>query len=129
MDDGIAERATLAVLAVDDRPMVLEALKMLLQFDGHEVTTAADANEALSLFKPGRFDVVFTDFDMPGMNGHELATILKSREPAMPIIMVSAHADSVRGGSLPAVNRVLGKPWTLDEIREAIEMVLPAAER
>ena len=57
------------ILVVDDEPMVCEAVKMLLEFDGHQVVTAVNGNEALALFDDGGFDVVITDYTMPGMKG------------------------------------------------------------
>jgi len=62
------------VLVVDDQPDVAEALKLFLEFDGFQVQVAHSGPMGLQLFVPGTFVLVFTDFDMPGMNGHELAS-------------------------------------------------------
>src|SRR5690348_13507427 len=61
------------MLIVDDQRMVSDALKMVLTLDGYEVQTAESGREALKMFEIGKFDLIFTDFEMPEMNGHELA--------------------------------------------------------
>lgn len=114
------------MLIVDDQRMVSDALKMILTFDGYEVQTAESGREALVLFQAGTFDLVFTDFEMPEMNGHELASIIKARNPRQPIIMVTAYADMVADLTpVPQVDLVIGKPWSIEELRTAIRKVLP----
>jgi CheY-like chemotaxis protein len=89
------------------------------------VQTAASGPEALAVFEPGKFILVFTDFEMPGMNGHELASIIKSRAPGQAIIMVTAYADMMADMTpVPQVDLVMGKPWSIDELRAAICKVL-----
>src|SRR5882724_11077605 len=101
------------VLVVEDQPIVADALKLILKIDGYEVQTAESGHEALSIFEPGKFILVFTDFEMPGMNGHELASIIKARAPGQPIIMVTAYADMVADMTpLAQVDLVIGKPWS-----------------
>jgi CheY-like chemotaxis protein len=104
------------VLVVDDQPIVAESLKMVLEFDGYEVRTAENGHEALALFQPQKFVLIFTDFEMPEMNGHELASIIKARDPRQPIIMVTAYADlSLEMTSLPQVDVMLGKRYFTTE--------------
>jgi CheY-like chemotaxis protein len=114
-----------SVLIVDDQRMVSDALKMTLEFDGYDVQTAENGREALAIFEPGKFDLIFTDFEMPEMNGHELASIIKARAPRQPIIMVTAYVDMIAEMTpLPLVDLVIGKPWSIDELRAAIRKVL-----
>ena len=53
---------------------------MLLQFEGYQVHAADNGHAALEIFQPEKFALIFTDFEMPGMNGHELASIIKARD-------------------------------------------------
>jgi len=79
----------------------------------------------LTIFEIGKFDLVFTDFEMPEMNGHELASIIKARDPNQPIIMITAYADMIADMTpVPQVDLVMGKPWSIDELRAAICKVL-----
>ena len=68
------------VVVVDDNPDLADALGMLLQLEGHTVTTAYDGWTALKLIEETHPHVVFVDIGMPNMNGYELARTL-SRWP------------------------------------------------
>jgi CheY-like chemotaxis protein len=117
------EASKLRILVVDDEPAVGNTVKMLLEFDGHEVETTNSSQEALGLFESGRFDLVFTDFAMPGMNGHQLAAAIKAGAPEQPIVMVTGHAGTLLPS--PDVDLVIGKPFLLEDLREAIARVMP----
>jgi CheY-like chemotaxis protein len=111
------------ILVVDDEPLVCETIGMLLSFDGHEVVPAGSGKEALALFEKDRFDLVITDYTMPGMKGDELALAVKARVPGQPVIMITAHGDSLRtsGRPLTGVDQLVGKPFQLADLREAIQ--------
>jgi CheY-like chemotaxis protein len=115
----------LRILVVDDEPDVGDTVKMLLSIDGHEVETANSSAEALGLFESGRFDLVFTDFAMPGMNGYQLAAAIKAGAPNQPIVMITGHAGILLPS--PDVDFVIGKPFLLEHLREAIAKVMPEA--
>jgi CheY-like chemotaxis protein len=110
------------VLVVDDEPFVCDAVKMMLNFDGHVVQVAHSAPEALALFEPGKFDLVITDFAMPGMKGDELAVLIKAKCPGQPVVMITAYAEMLEasGRKMPAVDCVIGKPFLLENLRDAI---------
>jgi CheY-like chemotaxis protein len=118
------------ILVVDDEPFVCDAVKMMLAFDGHDVVTANDAREALTVFDKGGFDLVITDFAMPGMKGDELAAAIKARSPRQPVVMITAYAEMLQssGKKMPGVDYLVSKPFLLEHLREAISTVLPAAE-
>ncbi|MEI9865943.1 MAG: response regulator [Limisphaerales bacterium] len=112
------------ILVVDDEPMVCEAVKMLLEFDGHQIITASSADEALALFEKDGFDVVITDYTMPGMKGDELALAIKARLPGQPVIMLTAHAEMIRTTAVPlvGVDQLVSKPFQFSELQNAIEL-------
>ena len=60
--DQIDPRSARAIAPVDDEPLVCDAIKMMLNFDGHIVETANSARAALELFDNAQFDLVITDF-------------------------------------------------------------------
>src|SRR5436190_9911859 len=117
------------ILVVDDETFVCDAVKMMLAFDGHDVVTANSGKDALELFDKGKFDLVITDFAMPGMKGDELAVAVKTRSPGQPVVMITAYAEMLQssGKSLPGVDFVVSKPFLLEHLREAIATVLPPA--
>jgi CheY-like chemotaxis protein len=110
------------ILVVDDEPFVCDAVRMMLQFDGHKIETAASAQEALALFAESPFDLVITDFAMPGMKGNELAAQLRARNAKQPIIMITAYAELLAANQTPldAVDCVISKPFLLEDLRAAI---------
>src|SRR5206468_1393661 len=117
------------ILVVDDEPFVCDAVKMMLNFDGHVVETANNGKDALGLLEKGKFDVVITDFSMPAMKGDELAAIIKSRCPEQPVVMITAYAEMLQssGNPLKGVDFVISKPFLLENLREAIAKVSPTA--
>jgi CheY-like chemotaxis protein len=113
------------ILVVDDEPTVSEAIKMMLEHDGHKVQTANSGREALTLLEPGRFDLVTTDFSMPEMKGDALAAAIKQRLPNQRVLMISGNGLSKSSGDpLTGVDLVIGKPFLLEDLREAIAKVL-----
>lgn len=119
------------ILVVDDEPLVCDAVKMMLDFDGHLVKTAANGKEALAMLDEGQFDLVITDFQMPAMKGDELAAAIKARAPKQPVVMITAYAEMLQasGNPLTGVDLIISKPFLLENLREAIAKVTPAAAR
>ena len=118
--------STLRILVVDDDPGIVKALRRLLQAASHTVETAVSGAEALSHFEKERFDLVITDYQMPGMNGDELAAAIKALVPIQPVLMVTAYAEQLRRSSslLSAVDMVIEKPCQEEELFEAIAKLL-----
>ncbi len=113
------------ILVVDDEPFVCEAVELMLRFDGHEVATAGSGKAALEMLGAGKFDLVITDYEMPGMKGDELATAIKGRFPKLPVVMITAYAELLQSSGKPAtgVDAVISKPFLLENLREAIAKV------
>jgi CheY-like chemotaxis protein len=120
-----SDATKLRILVVDDEPSVGNTVKMLLKYDGHEVQATHCSKEALGLLKTGRFDLVFTDYTMPGMDGNQLAAAIKADAPDQPVVMITAYAGTLPPS--PDVDFVVGKPFRLEHLREAIAKVVPAA--
>ena len=126
--DLSAEQAEVSgkrILIVDDEESLRACLRMVLELKGHEVTEASNGAEALNLFTVGGFDLVITDFEMPGMRGHELAVGIKLLAPSQPILMITASARARRGVENP-VDALLDKPFTVAELQGAIGKLLSA---
>jgi len=93
---GLAPSKGTKVLLVDDSAFFRNMLKPLLTVAGYEVTLAASAQEALDLREEGHgFDLIISDIDMPGMDGFELAQILKTggRWADIPLVALSNYAS------------------------------------
>ena len=113
------------ILIVDDEPLICDAVKMILQLDGHRVDSASSGAQALDLFEPDKFDIVITDFFMPAMTGDKLAEAIKTRAPAQRVMMLTAYPEKLRRERvLTDVDLMLGKPFEMEALREAISKCL-----
>lgn len=116
------------ILVVDDEPLVSKSIQLLLQSDGHRVTPVSCGDEALAFLNDFHFDLVIMDFTMPGMNGDELAVAIKQRFPELPVVMTTAYAETITysGRRLTGVDFLMGKPFSRQELRDAIAKAMPA---
>jgi CheY-like chemotaxis protein len=114
------------ILVVDDEPLVCDALQMMLAFDGHKVTAVYNAKDALSRLEQDAFDLVITDFAMPGMQGNELANRVKQMHPKMPIVMITAYAEMLdsKKDLLGCVDCLISKPFMMEDLRNAISTAI-----
>lgn len=118
------------ILLVDDAQQVADTIKAALVEFGHRVDLAADAQDALRRFQPGKYDLVITDYAMPKMNGVEVATAIRKRAPGQLILLVTAYAFSIAakdGRQLP-VNSILHKPFYPRELEVALAELFAAAK-
>jgi two-component system, NtrC family, nitrogen regulation response regulator NtrX len=81
------------ILVVDDDTGIRDALRMILEYEGYQVLTAADGKTALSSLDSERVDAVLLDIKMPGMDGLETLDRIAEREAAPPVLMISGHGD------------------------------------
>ena len=79
------------ILIVDDEKNYLTILSAVLEDEGFEVLTAIGGREALEVHKTSDLDLIVTDMKMPAMDGIELLENIKSVDPDLPIIMMTAH--------------------------------------
>jgi CheY-like chemotaxis protein len=79
------------ILCIDDEDLGLEIRKMVLEREGFTVLTAHDGLTGLSIFESEPVDAVILDYAMPGMDGGQVAVILRQRKPDVPILMLSAY--------------------------------------
>src|SRR5688572_6124957 len=79
------------LLVIDDEVSIRQTLKGALTDEGHNVFTAPNGEEGISLIETCRPDVVLLDIWMPGMDGIETLTRIKKRWPLLPVIMMSGH--------------------------------------
>jgi CheY-like chemotaxis protein len=116
------------ILVVDDDALVCETVTMLLRSEGHRVDTAASGAEALAVFEPGKFDLVFTDFLMPSMTGEKLAAEIKIRSPGQPVVMMTGYPERLEQDERPltAVDFLIGKPFEIESLRDAITRLVPS---
>src|SRR5271170_5438082 len=78
-----------AILLVDDNPNGLTARRMILEEQGFSVTTSANAEDAWTIFREARFDIVVTDYRLQGMNGGDLIRLIRASDSPARVILLS----------------------------------------
>ncbi|WP_025885638.1 response regulator [Asaia prunellae] len=110
------------ILLADDEAGVRLVTEQFLAQDGHKVVSVPDGADVIAVLDKGEcFDLVVLDLLMPGMGGRECGQILEQRYPGLPVLYVSGYADPQ---NLPAQAFVLGKPFTPQELRDAISATM-----
>jgi DNA-binding response OmpR family regulator len=117
-----------SVLVVEDDASIRANLARLLRLEGYEVTVAADGSEGLRVAQGLRPDVMISDVNMPGLDGFSLVEALRA-DPMLAttgVLMLTALDDraSMRQGMKSGADDYLGKPFTRDELLEAIAALL-----
>ncbi len=121
----MAERARL--LVVDDDPLVASSIEYgLRKLPDCKVATASDGREALQLFEQQPFDVLITDYQMPGIDGVVLAARIRWLYPQTAIIMVTGYDTDVlrERATRASIQHVLDKPVRPGEIRALVSTML-----
>ncbi len=115
----IATDSSAHVLVVDDEAIQRETLGATLEDAGYVVTLAENAAEAIDLLEREQIQVLCTDFQMPGMNGLELADRARGVSPGTVSVLVTGYPDYVMesdrspGSSRPML---LVKPYHPDDV-------------
>lgn len=110
------------LLLIDDEEGIRKVLGLVLADAGWKVTTASNAEEALSLFRQEHFPLVLTDIKMPGMSGLELLSALKAIDPETEVVLMTGHGDlelAIQGIKLDAADFVT-KPIHQDTLDIAL---------
>jgi PAS domain S-box-containing protein len=116
------------VLLVDDDALVSMGTADMLMDLGHSVTEASSGMQALQILEANpHFDVVVTDYAMPGMTGLDLAAKIKQLRPHMPIIIATGYAELP--GDAPDDFLRLDKPYTQGELAQMIGIASRGATR
>ncbi len=121
------ELGHLKILVVDDEPHIQHYMRAALEAWGHSVQTASDGSEALTIVNSSTFDVIVTDLRMPTQGGREFYAELCEQDPDAARRVVFATGDTVRGDTMQFLESqgqpFLRKPFTLDELRDALARV------
>jgi len=116
------------ILIVDDETNMVEILKILLEknLPEYNVACASSGEEALSVFKKGKYAVVITDIRMPGIDGIEVARRMLSIDPDQVIMTVSAYAtrESAISAFAAGVLYYFSKPFGTDKFLETVVMAI-----
>ena len=114
------------ILIVDDEDNVRRMLTTAFSLQGHETHCASNGEEALQRFADAPPDVVLMDIRMPEMNGIDALKVMRTQQPRIPVILMTAYAEvetaveALRSGAFDYVI----KPFDLDELNLLIQRAL-----
>jgi CheY-like chemotaxis protein len=118
------------ILLIEDDEPIRTMLRGMLEHFGHTVIEARGGTEGLALFPHAHVDLVITDIVMPEKDGLEVLRELRSMHPSVKIIAISGAernraAVYLHTAKLMGAVTVLAKPFTVDELRAAVDELLP----
>lgn len=118
------------ILVIDDDPSVTSLLKRGLSYEGYAVDSAPSGTEGLAVARERYPDLVILDIMMPGMDGLEVLRRLRSADPQLPILMLTAKdapSDQVEGLQTGADDYVV-KPFTFEVLLARVQALLRRQE-
>ncbi len=116
------------ILVVDDETAIRDTMRMILEYEGYECLLAGSGQEGLQIVERETPDLVFLDVKMPGLDGLEVLSRLRSSNEALPVVIVSAHGTTTtaleagRLGAFRFIEKPLSKDYVLDAVREGLEL-------
>lgn len=113
------------VLVVEDNDDVGQFSTELLEDLGYSVKRAANANAALSILSENEFaaDLVFSDVIMPGMNGVELAGVIRDRFPGLPVVLTSGYSN-VLAENAHSGFELIQKPYSVEALSRTLRKAI-----
>ena len=115
------------ILVVDDETEIRRSVRMILEYEGHDVQEASSGPEALALVQREAPDLVFLDIKMPGMDGLEVLQKMREVNEALPIVIISGHAtvstavEATKLGAFDFIEKPLSSERVLVTIRNALD--------
>ncbi|HWG91891.1 MAG TPA: response regulator [Candidatus Thermoplasmatota archaeon] len=124
------------ILIVDDERHICSLIARLLTLRGKplnlEVVTAGSYAEAVTLLEASRFDLVLTDYRMPGHSGIDLLTLVRSRWPSTLRVLMTGFQegeDEARALTEAAPAAIIRKPWDNDTLWLTLALLLQRTDR
>ncbi|MGO4701170.1 PAS domain-containing protein [Dyella sp. 2RAB6] len=111
------------ILVVEDDDQVRLLVSYLLEELGYVVVTASDASAAMShIASLDHIDLLITDVGLPGMNGRQLAELIREDHPSVPVLFMTGYAESaaVRSTFLGHGMAMIAKPFALEDFSQAV---------
>jgi DNA-binding NtrC family response regulator len=114
------------ILLIDDDQSLRRVIEYSLLENGFAVRPAASGEEGLALFQTETFDVVITDITMPGMSGMEVLEKVRTADPALPVIIITAYGtiESAVSAMKQGAFDYITKPFNRDELRITLDRAL-----
>lgn len=115
-------------MIADDDPGIVDAIEILLEFEGYEVTSTVDGSTVFDM-KDELPDLLLLDIWMSGEDGRDICKKLKQLESTknIPVIMISASRDVKDSAIAAGADDFLAKPFEMDELLKKISLLVPGS--
>lgn len=125
------EVPSMNILVVEDNPVNRKLVSRILNDLGHTTEMVANGREGLEAVLSGDFDMVFTDLQMPELDGYEMTRSLRGQKNSIWITALTAEAmpDDAAKCLQAGMNDYVSKPFTKETIRASIERCYRVIER
>jgi FixJ family two-component response regulator len=116
------------VFLIDDDPAIRDSLSLLLSLKGIRTQVFASAESFVDSYLPDWFGCVLTDLRMSGMSGLELQTVLRKRNVALPLVVLTAHGDvatvrtALKNGAFDYLEKPVDDEVLLEVLRNALRV-------
>ncbi len=116
------------ILIVDDAGPVIVLCVNVLQARGYAVRGTHRGEAALEMVRQEAYDLMVVDYKMPGLNGFEVFERARALRPEMRFVLVTGHGtpEVLQEAAARGFHGVLTKPFTPDQLRQAVERALAA---
>ncbi|MBI3416875.1 MAG: response regulator [Verrucomicrobia bacterium] len=112
------------MLVVDDDASIRESVKKILQAEGYEVLLAADGQEAVARYDPGRINLLLLDIELPNCSGWDTFENFTTKNPWLAVIVITGHAEQYRVAAAAGVSAFMEKPIDAAELLRTIQDLL-----
>lgn len=127
--DEMPRETERCILVAEDDPINRQVIRQQLELLGYDAEVAATGNDALQMWRQGKYDLLISDLNMPDMDGRGLTEVIRREETGqqrIPILILSAQ---VFGGEIiDGVDAYLVKPLPLQRLKATLEKWLPSGK-
>lgn len=120
----MTNNAQTRILCIDDDHAGLLIRKMMLEAEGYQVLTASSGQEGLDALKSAPVNAIILDYQMPTMNGAEVARTIRQQWPNLPIVMLSGFPDEVPDDAIRLVNAFVIKGGAPEQLLVVVQDTL-----
>jgi CheY-like chemotaxis protein len=127
-DGNVTNGTTKRIMVIDDAEALRTMLFEALSFMGYEVSSAGSGEEGVRVFLQYPFDLVITDFKMPGMDGCALSLNIKEKSPNTPVVLITGldlnKNDIRKRPEESPVDSVILKPFKIKNLQRSVQSLL-----
>ena len=115
------------ILVIDDEAEIRRSVRMILEYEGYEVSEASSGPEGLAMAERGAPDLVFLDIKMSGMDGLDALQRIKASNETLPVVIISGHGtvstavEATKAGAFDFIEKPLASERVLVTIRNALD--------